>query len=105
MKLLKCTIVVAASVLAASTAYAAERFPTKPIRVVVPFPPGAASDFLARVVGQRLGDIYGQQDVREQFLKGGSEPAFGSAEDFLKLQRAEYARIGKLVQDLGIKVQ
>lgn len=63
MKLLKCTIIVAGIVLAAANAYAAESFPTKPIRVVVPFPPGAASDFLARVVGQRLSEAYGQQVV------------------------------------------
>lgn len=63
MKLLKYTIIVAGIVLAAANAYAAESFPTKPIRVVVPFPPGAASDFLARVVGQRLSEAYGQQVV------------------------------------------
>lgn len=40
-----------------------ESYPNRPIRVVVPFPPGAASDFLARVVGQRLSEIYGQQLV------------------------------------------
>ncbi len=38
-------------------------FPTRPIRMVVPFPPGSASDFLARVVGQKLGDLYGQQII------------------------------------------
>lgn len=38
-------------------------YPTKPIRMVVPFPPGAASDFLARTIGQKLADIYGQQVV------------------------------------------
>jgi tripartite-type tricarboxylate transporter receptor subunit TctC len=63
VKLLKCTLILVGIALAASTACAAEKFPTKPIRVVVPFPPGAASDFLARVVGQRLGDVYGQQVV------------------------------------------
>jgi tripartite-type tricarboxylate transporter receptor subunit TctC len=45
------------------TATAAEQYPTKPIRLLVPFPPGAASDFLARVVGQQLADLYGQQVV------------------------------------------
>jgi tripartite-type tricarboxylate transporter receptor subunit TctC len=44
-------------------AIAAERYPTKPIRVMVPFPPGAASDFLARVVGARMAEVYGQQAV------------------------------------------
>lgn len=47
----------------AGPGWAAEDYPTKPIRVVVPFPPGAASDFLARVVGQKLTDVYGHQVV------------------------------------------
>ena len=38
-------------------------YPTRPIRMVVPFPPGAASDFLARVLGQKLSDAWGQQIV------------------------------------------
>ena len=38
-------------------------FPTRPIRFVVPFPPGTASDILARIVGQRLGERLGQQVV------------------------------------------
>ncbi|HEU0290688.1 MAG TPA: tripartite tricarboxylate transporter substrate binding protein [Burkholderiales bacterium] len=48
---------------AAGAVSAAEKFPERPIRALVPFPPGSASDFLARVVGQRLSEIYGQQVV------------------------------------------
>lgn len=49
--------------LLSAPAWTAEQYPTKPIRLVVPFPPGAASDFLARVLGQQLGELYGQQVV------------------------------------------
>lgn len=38
-------------------------WPTKPIRLVVPFTPGSASDVLGRIVGIRLTEIYGQQLV------------------------------------------
>ncbi|HEV7393490.1 MAG TPA: tripartite tricarboxylate transporter substrate binding protein, partial [Burkholderiales bacterium] len=41
----------------------AQTYPTRPIRMVVPFPPGAASDFLARVLGQKMGETWGQQVV------------------------------------------
>jgi tripartite-type tricarboxylate transporter receptor subunit TctC len=47
----------------AGGAHAQDRWPTKPIRMVVPFTPGAASDVLGRIVGQRLSEIYGQQVV------------------------------------------
>ena len=46
-----------------NAAVAAEQYPNRPVRVVVPFPPGAASDFLARVVGARMAEVYGQQVV------------------------------------------
>ena len=41
----------------------AQDYPTRPIRMVVPFPPGAASDFLARVLGQKLTEAWSQQIV------------------------------------------
>ncbi|MDP2242068.1 MAG: tripartite tricarboxylate transporter substrate binding protein [Burkholderiales bacterium] len=42
---------------------AQDRWPSKPIRLIVPFTPGSASDVLGRIVGQRLSEIYGQQFV------------------------------------------
>jgi tripartite-type tricarboxylate transporter receptor subunit TctC len=47
----------------AGAAHAQDRWPTKPIRLIVPFTAGAASDVLGRIVGQRLSEIYGQQIV------------------------------------------
>jgi tripartite-type tricarboxylate transporter receptor subunit TctC len=56
--------VVTLSLGATSTAVAADtRWPTKPIRLIVPFPNGAASDVLGRTLGQRLSEIYGQQFI------------------------------------------
>lgn len=54
---------VVAAVCAAAPAAAADRYPVRPIRLVVPFPPGAASDFFARTIGMKLGEMYGQQVV------------------------------------------
>jgi tripartite-type tricarboxylate transporter receptor subunit TctC len=41
----------------------AQEFPTKPIRFVVPYPPGGASDITARVLGQKMGEAWNQQVV------------------------------------------
>lgn len=41
----------------------AQKFPERPIRMIVPLPPGTASDFLARTVGAPLSEQYGQQIV------------------------------------------
>jgi tripartite-type tricarboxylate transporter receptor subunit TctC len=53
----------AAALLAATGAAPAETYPSRPIRMIVPLPPGTASDFLARTLGQRLSDVYKQQVV------------------------------------------
>jgi len=43
--------------------WAQDKWPTKPLRMIVPFTSGSASDVLGRIVAQRLVEIYGQQFV------------------------------------------
>ncbi len=41
----------------------AQAWPTKPIRLIAPYPPGGSSDLLARILGQKLTDAWGQRVV------------------------------------------
>ncbi len=41
----------------------AQNYPTKPIRMIVPFPPGGTTDILARVAGQKITEAFGQQVI------------------------------------------
>jgi tripartite-type tricarboxylate transporter receptor subunit TctC len=52
-------------VITASSTYAQQDFPTKPIRMIVGVAPGGATDILARAVGARLTDTFKQQVIVE----------------------------------------
>jgi tripartite-type tricarboxylate transporter receptor subunit TctC len=51
----------AALALAASQAAFGQAYPAKPVKFVVPYPPGASTDTVARAVAQKLSDTMGQQ--------------------------------------------
>lgn len=58
---------VAAAAMAALAAaqVAAQGWPTKPVRLIVTYPPGGSSDLMARVFGAKLGELWGQQVIIE----------------------------------------
>jgi len=60
-----CLIVVGLSALASLSSASALDYPTRPVRFVVGYPPGGATDILARLIGQRLSEKLGQQFVIE----------------------------------------
>jgi tripartite-type tricarboxylate transporter receptor subunit TctC len=76
MKLVKLAAVAAGLLLAATAG--AQSWPTKPVRFIVPFPPGGATDISARLLGQKLTAMWGQQVVIEN--RGGAGGGVGAAE-------------------------
>ena len=54
----------------------ADDFPNRPIRLIVPFPPGGPNDIVARVVGQRMSDILKQPIVVDN--RGGQAGVLGT---------------------------
>ena len=67
-----CAAVVACSTGAALAAAAESNYPTRPIRLVVPFPPAGSNDIVGRVVAQQLGERLGKQVVVDNRAGGNS---------------------------------
>lgn len=57
---------------------ATQAWPQRPVKFIVPFPPGGATDISARLLGQKLNDMWGQQVIIEN--RGGAGGGVGAAE-------------------------
>jgi tripartite-type tricarboxylate transporter receptor subunit TctC len=63
--------------LLAGQLYAQSGYPTKPIRLIVPFPPGASNDTIGRAFGQKMSEALGQQVVVDN--RAGAGGSIGAA--------------------------
>ncbi len=88
-------LVAAALMFSAPFMVLAQAFPSKPMHVIVPFPPGAVLDTMARLVGQKVGLSTGQPVVVEN--RAGANGMIGS--EFV----ARSAPDGKIIKAAGIQ--
>src|SRR5271170_7484334 len=65
----------AAALPAASRSVWAQTYPTRPITMIVPFPPGGANDLLGRIIAERMRGILGQSIIIENI--GGAAGSIG----------------------------
>src|SRR5690606_34644155 len=72
-----CATALLGACLCAPLVAAAQSYPTKPVRVIVVFPPGGSNDVTARIVFQKMSEIVGQQFVVEN--RGGAAGSLGAA--------------------------
>ena len=54
----------------------AQEYPSRPIRMIAPFPPGGGVEFLGRILGQKMAEHWGQQVVVDN--RGGGSAGNGS---------------------------
>jgi len=74
-----CTAVAVVSLLATSLATAAESYPTRPVKIVLPYPPGGPGDVIARVLAQKLSEHMGAQFYVENLPGAGGTIGTGAA--------------------------
>jgi tripartite-type tricarboxylate transporter receptor subunit TctC len=65
MKRFRLAVLATLGLMIAGPAVAQDKFPSKPIKIVVPFGPGSATDIVIRIVGEQMRQILGQNVLVE----------------------------------------
>src|SRR5262245_25683787 len=66
----------AGALLGLTTSAAAQDYPSKPVRLIIPFPPGGSNDVVGRMIATKLGERLGKQIVVDN--RGGAGGVIGT---------------------------
>ena len=72
--IVKCLLAASLALFATGAAFAQD-YPVRPLRLIVPWPPGGGADVIARVIFQKVGDSIGQQVIVDN--RGGASTIIG----------------------------
>jgi tripartite-type tricarboxylate transporter receptor subunit TctC len=71
------TRILAVALAATALQVSAQSYPTRPVRVIIAFPPGSATDIIGRVISSKVSELWGQQAVPDN--RGGAGGSIASA--------------------------
>ena len=77
----------------------AQNYPTKPIRIIVPFPPGAFNDTLGRIIAQK----FSEGGMGQAFVDNRAGAGSTSAE-LTAFLRNEVAKWAKVIKEANVKI-
>ena len=73
-----------------------QNYPSRPIKVIIPFPPGGPTDILGRIVAQKLGEmVYADMQAQQQAAAAGAAPDDGKKPDDDNVVDAEVKEVKK----------
>jgi hypothetical protein len=79
-------------ILSIGTAFSAEPYPVRPIRMIVGFAPGGGTDLTARPVAQKLSELLGQVGKSDQGVRREGGVSFSPPRGRLRFQQAGRSR-------------
>jgi tripartite-type tricarboxylate transporter receptor subunit TctC len=83
----------------------AQGYPAKPIRFIVPFPPGGGTvESVVKPLNDEVNQVLRQPDVRSRLAAEGGDLLGGTPGEFSALLKTDLARWGAIVKQSGAKV-